>query len=444
MRNLRRGRLLLGLALGLGLVAVLGVSALVRTRLAARPPELAYRSVQEPGWPTALEVPLGFTVHEIASGLKNPRFMVVDTDGSIIFASESMRAVVRLSDLDGDGRFEHQEILADGLPFVHSVAFVNGQLYAAAEDRVVRLSDFGADGRARRVDTVIGNLPSGITDQYGHRTRTLVASPDGKLFTSVGSSCDVCVETEPMRAALLRSDLDGSNREIFAHGLRNTVGFAVRNTEGGPQLWGFDMGRNNLGVGIPPERFVRLEEGRDYGWPYCVLQTEARGPAPDNLVPTPEPYFEASVVGDRCQSVERPRYTFPAHWAPLGILFYVGKSFPSEYQGDALVAFHGTATDQTGDLRGGYNVVRLHMEDGAPVWDQELLRGFAIGRRAWARPTGVTEAPDGSLLVSDDTGGRISASATRAKGSESCFRSPRRPAVSNRDQRRAYSGFRAR
>jgi glucose/arabinose dehydrogenase len=407
LRNLHRNRLRLGLALGLGLVAVLGVSALLWKRPVPRPPELVYHSVQAPGWPTALEVPLGFTVTEIASGLKNPRFMVVDADGSIIFASESMRAVVRLRDLDGDGRFEHQEVLATGLPFANSVAFVDGQLYAAAEDRVVRLSDFGADGRARRVDTVIGNLPSGITDQYGHRTRTLVASPDGKLFTSVGSSCDICEETEPMRATLLRSDLDGKNLEIFAHGLRNTVGFAVRNTADGPQLWGFDMGRNNLGVGIPPERFVRLEQGRDYGWPYCVLQTEARGPADENLVPKPDPYFEASVVGDRCQSVERPRYTFPAHWAPLGIVFYAGQSFPSGYRGDALVAFHGTATDQTGDLRGGYNVVRLHMEDGAPVWDQELLRGFVTGRSAWGRPTGVTEAPDGSLLVSDDTGGRI-------------------------------------
>lgn len=349
-----------------------------------------YIQIQRPGWPTALEVPAGFTIDEVASGLNRPRFMARDGDGSIVYGSDGASEVVRLRDSDGDGRYETRQVIAGGLPFVHSVAFVNGELYAAAEDRVVRLSGFGPDGAASSVTTVVGGFPSGAKGLYNHRTRTLVVGPDGALYISVGSSCDVCIEASPLSAAVLRANADGSGLTVFASGLRNTVGMAFKPDSG--QLWGMDMGRNNIGPGLPPEELNLIQQGKSYGWPSCYGDRQ----------PNPE-YNDAA----RCAATEAPRYSFPAHWAPLGMTFYDAAGFPATYQGDALVAFHGSASDQTGGSRVGYSVVRVRFKNGQPVAHEDLLRGFVIGGDAWGRPAGLLTLPDGSLLVSDDFGGRI-------------------------------------
>jgi glucose/arabinose dehydrogenase len=356
----------------------------------ASDPGPAYVAVRRQGWPGPLEVPAGFTVTEAAAGLTRPRFMAIDpADGSLVYASDGASEVVRLRDLDGDGVYERRERIAGGLEYVHSVAFHAGALYAAAEDRVVRLSDFGPDGAARRITPIISDLPTGATDLYNHRTRTIVFGPDGKFYLSVGSSCDVCVEQSPLRAAVLRANPDGSNLEVFAAGLRNSVGIAFRPYTA--ELWGLDMGRNNLGPDLPPEELNRIEAGKTYGWPYCF----------GDGVPNPE--FNDPAL---CATSERPRYLFPAHWAPLGITFYDGQRFPPAYNGDALVAFHGSAADQTGE-RVGYNVVRVRFRDGNPVGYEDLLRGFVIDGAVWGRPAGVLVDRDGSVLVSDDFGGRI-------------------------------------
>jgi glucose/arabinose dehydrogenase len=349
-----------------------------------------YHQVRQPGWPAPLEVPVGFTVEEVASGLKGPRFMARDADGSIVFGSSGTSEVVRLRDTDGDGRYETARTVAGGLPFVHSVAFVNGQLYAAAETQVVRLADFDARDAARTRQVVIDNLPGGATDLYGHRTRTLIVGPDGKLYLSVGSSCDVCQEDTSLRAAVLRANADGSGLEVFAGGLRNSVGIAFRPFTS--ELWGADMGRNNIGDGIPPEELNLIAQGRNYGWPYCYGD---RAPNPEYNDPA------------RCATTEPPRLTFPAHWAPLGLAFYDQVGFPPSYIGDAIIAFHGSAKDQIASYRSGYNVVRVRFKDGQPTSYEDLVRGWVVNNEAWGRPAGVLVMPDGSVLISDDFGGRI-------------------------------------
>jgi glucose/arabinose dehydrogenase len=348
-----------------------------------------YHAVQQPGWPHPLEVPVGFTIEEVASGLTSPRFMARDPlDGSLVYGAMTANQVVRLRDTNSDGRYDQQQVVADGLTFVHSVAFVSGQLYAAAEDRVVRLGNFDANGRAQSVETILP-LPQGARDLYNHRTRTLVQGPDGKLYLSVGSPCDACEDSNPQRAALLRFNTDGSNLEIYASGLRNTVGFDWRPFTN--ELWGADMGRNNLGQNKVADELNRIEQGRTYGWPYCY----------DNNVPNPE-FNDPS----RCASATPPVFNFPPHWAPLGFTFYRGGTFPPSYQGDALVAFHGTARDQVQDL-GGYNVVRVRFKDDQPVSMEDLVHGWNASGDTWGRPAGLLEMPDGSLLISDDASGRI-------------------------------------
>jgi glucose/arabinose dehydrogenase len=348
-----------------------------------------YHQVQAPGWPHPLEVPAGFTIDEVASGLKGPRFMAIDPlDGSLVYGSSTTSEVVRLRDTDGDGRYDQTQTVAGGLAAVHSVAFINGQLYAGAEDRVVRLSNFDSNGTARQADK-IADLPSYAGDQYGHITRTIAVGPDGKLYVSVGSSCDVCEEPSPQRAAVLRMNVDGSGLEVFASGLRNTVGFAWRPFTS--ELWGADMGRNNLGQDVVHDELNRLEQGKNYGWPFCY----------DDKVPNPE--FNDPA---KCAGSTSPALNFPPHWAPLGLAFYDQVGFPPAYQGDALVAFHGTARDQVQQL-GGFMVSRIKFKGGQPVGLEDLVRGWNAGGDIWGRPAGLLVLADGSLLISDDLGGRI-------------------------------------
>jgi glucose/arabinose dehydrogenase len=360
-----------------------------------------YHQVQAPGWPHPLEVPNGFTIEEVASGIPSPRFMAIDPlNGSLVYGSSTTSQVVRLIDTNGDGRYDQTQIVAGGLAAVHSVAFVSmggtggvPALLAAAEDRLVRLGNFDASGTARQVDKLL-DLPSGAKDLYGHRTRTIARGPDGKLYISVGSSCDVCVEDTPLRAAILRANLDGSGAEVFASGLRNTIGFDWRPSADGvtpPVLWGADMGRNNLGQDRVADELNLLEQGNNYGWPYCY----------DDGVPNPE--FNDPA---RCAGTTPPAFKFPPHWAPLGFVFYTGPNAPPSYRGDALVAFHGTARDQVQTL-GGYMVARVRFQNGKPVAIEDLVRGWNADGDTWGRPAGLLVQPDGSVLISDDAGGRI-------------------------------------
>jgi len=262
------------------------------------------------------------------------------------------------------------------------------ELLAAAEDRLVRLSNFDSSGAARQVDQIAA-LPSGAKDLYGHRTRTVALGPDGKLYVSIGSSCDVCVEDTPLRAAIVRMNVDGSGLEVYASGLRNTVGFDWR--PGTSELWGADMGRNNLGQDRVHDELNQIVQGGNYGWPYCY----------DDRVPNPE-----FADPGKCAATIAPALNFPPHWAPLGLVFYNRFGFPAAYQGDALVAFHGTAKDQVQTL-GGYSVARVRFKSGRPIATEDLVRGWNANGDVWGRPAGLLADRDGSLLISDDLGGRI-------------------------------------
>jgi glucose/arabinose dehydrogenase len=151
------------------------------------------------------------------------------------------------------------------------------------------------------------------------------------------------------------------------------------------------MGRDNLGPDLPPEELNLLRDNYNYGWPYCY----------GNRHPNPE-YADPAL----CADTPPPSFVFPAHWAPLGIDFYDQAVFPG-YRNDALIAFHGSAPSQTGNDREGARVIRVRFEDGRPIGYHDLVRGFGLGNRTWARPAGVLVAPDGSVLVSDDYGGRM-------------------------------------
>lgn len=335
-----------------------------------------------------LEVPAGFDIQLIAEGLRRPRFMALDARNTLYVAEQEAGAITRWRDTDGNGTLEAQGTFATDLPIVSSLTFTGARIVAATETQLVFFDSASAEeGNTVRTGTV--ELPSGSRDLYGHRTRTVILGPDNKLYISIGSSCDLCEETDPLRATVTRYNLDGTQPEVVARGLRNSVGIAFR--PGTNDLWGVDNGRNGLGDQQPPEELNKLVQGGDYGWPYCQ----------GNRVPSPE--FNNAT---RCATTIAPEWQMQAHTAPLGLTFYDGLNFPPTFQGDAIVAVHGTAASEVSRLA-GYNIVRIRFKDGKPVAQEDLVRGWLVDNQWWGRPVGLLVDRDGSLIISDDGAGRL-------------------------------------
>jgi glucose/arabinose dehydrogenase len=330
-------------------------------------------------------LPAEFGISVFADNLKGPRMMVVGPDNVLYVAERGANRILRLPDRDNDGLVDGIEVAADGLNAPSSVAFhPDGSLYVGETRRVLRLQDPDGDGLFQEQEVIVNGLPSG-----GHSTRTVLFSTDGMdMYVSIGSSCNVCVEDDPRRAAIVRYAPDGSGETLFATGLRNAVGLTFR--PGTDEFWATNNGRDWLGDDQPPETVYLVREGDDAGWPYCHA---GRIEDPDYGTP------------GSCNGILSPMVEMQAHSAPLGLTFYTGDQFPPEYQDDLFVAFHGSwnRTEST-----GYKVVRVPL-DGESVGPVE---DFASGwlredGSQWGRPVDVITGPDGSLYISDDGRGRI-------------------------------------
>lgn len=335
-------------------------------------------------------VPEGFGVQVFADELAGPRFMAIGPDGVLYVADRGNDRIVALPDADGDGQADEIRVVADGLNNPHNLVYHEGAWYVAVTEGVVRLIDTDGDGVAEARTTLIDSY----TPPGQHSSRTIVFLPDGRLLLSAGSTCNVCEETDPRRAAITSYDSpigqdQLTGEQVFASGLRNAVGLAVHPETG--QLWVTNNGRDLLGDDLPPETVYRVDEGTDYGWPSCHSGT----------VVDPEFGFDGA-----CASVGQPAVTIQAHSAPLGLTFYTGSTFPTEYQGDLFVALHGSWNRS---VPTGYKVVRIPMANGTPAGPVE---DFATGwlnsdGNADGRPVDVTVGSDGALYVSDDKGGFI-------------------------------------
>ncbi len=333
-----------------------------------------------------LVAPPGFKVTLFASGLTNPRMIAIGPDGEAYVSEMGAGRVTRLPDRNHDGRADGSEVIAADLNEPHGLAFLGRRLYIAENQRVIRVTIPPGGGAGESLSVVIPDLPFG----GGHFTRTLAIDPGAQhLFLSIGSSCNVCIEDDPRRASVMRFAVDGSQGEIFAHGLRNAVGLAFR--PGTDELWATENGRDNLGDDLPPEEIVNiLQEGGDYGWPTCY----------GDRVPDPT----VGGTADHCASTIPPALTDTAHVAPLGCAFYTGNAFPSEYDGEFFVCCHGSWNRS---VPAGYKVLRVHVEGGMPVRAETFLGGFRRAGVVHGRPVGVCTAADGSLLVTDDLAGFV-------------------------------------
>ncbi len=336
-------------------------------------PEEASSSVDE------IHLPEGFRIEVFASGLGSPRFMAFSPDGILFATIIGQGKTVALPDKDKDGKADKVITFIKKLNRPHSIAFYKDYLYIGETDQIVRFKYNGFDSTPGKKEVVVPNLPAG-----GHFTRTVGFGPDGKMYVSVGSSCNVCEEKDERRAAILQFNLDGSEGKIFAKGLRNSVGITW-NPET-KELWATDNGRDWLGDDLPPEEINIVKEGSHYGWPYCYGER-----VPDSDYGNP----------DFCKNTTPPVFKMQAHSAPLGLTFYTGKLFPPEYRGDLFVAFHGSWNRS---VPTGYKVVRIKIKDGKPQKIEDFATGWLQGQRAWGRPVDVIVGADGSLYVSDDRG----------------------------------------
>jgi len=327
-------------------------------------------------------VPPGFKVEAFAENLGRARFMAFGPDGVLYVSSIRAGTVLALPDRNKDGRADEVITFADGLRLPHGLAWKDGWLYVGETHQVARLRDTDGDMKADAREVVVRDLPAAKM----HFTRTIGFGPDGGLYVSVGSSCNVC-EDEPRRAAVLRFNADGSGGEVYARGLRNAVGFVWR--PGTSDLWATDNGRDWLGDDLPPEELNLVVKGGDYGWPYCY----------GNRVTDPE--YNNSA---RCRNTQPATFEMQAHSAPLGLTFYDGKMFPEEYRGDCYIAFHGSWNRS---VPTGYKVVRVRFKDGKPIGIEDFIDIWFKGGRVSGRPVDVKVGPDGALYISDDHGGRI-------------------------------------
>ena len=219
-----------------------------------------------PGQVGGLEVPSGYTVTPFATDLIGPRFMAIAPDGTLLVAERGNDRVVALPDRDGDGVADETVVVGSGYDDAHSLAFAaDGTLYVAGTGTLFAV-ELGPDLRERSRRAIL-DLPAGGV----HTTRTVAVLPDGRLLISVGSSCNVCWEEDPRRAAILIADADGSNSRVFMHGLRNAVGVAVDPATG--TAWATVNGRDMLGDDVPPETLYRVEDGANAGWPRCHAGT---------------------------------------------------------------------------------------------------------------------------------------------------------------------------
>lgn len=338
----------------------------------------------------SLKLPQGFSIAPFATGLQNARIIAVAPDGAVYVSRRDQGDVLLLKDNDGDGKADGAPIAVAHRAGAHGLAIHDGKLYLTTVKEIF-VADIKPDDTLSDLTMIIGDLPDG--GQHGNRT--IAFGPDGMLYISVGSTCNACNESNPESATLLRAAPDGKSRVIFASGLRNTIGFAWNPASG--ELWGMDNGMDFLGDDVSPEELNRIEYGKMYGWPHVF------GAGDINPQSTPE----GDITKDQWKAMSAPMVMgYTAHAASMQMLFYPGGMYPADYAGDAFVTFRGSWNRNPAS---GYEIVRVHFQDGGPKSFEPFVTGFLSdgGKTHFARPMGLAVAKDGALLMGDDANGVI-------------------------------------
>ena len=350
---------------------------------------------QTPASLSSLVLPAGFHADVFAENVGNARMMALGPQGTVFVGSQNAGKVYAVVDRDHDYKADQVVTIASGLSQPNGVAMRKGALYVATTNQIVRLDDIERhlDAPPRPV-TVRDNLPN---PNQGHTWKFIAFGPDDMLYMSVGSTCNICAPAA-MTAAIVRMKPDGSAMEVFAEGVRNSVGFAWHPIT--RELWFTDNGRDMLGDDVPNDELnVAYKAGLHFGFPFCH-----QGDVSD-------PQFGTQRA---CSTTESPVQKLGAHVAAIGFTFYTGDMFPARFKNAAIIAQHGSWNRSTPS---GYRVMVALTEGRRVTGYEPLVDGFlppsgaAGGRGATAaatgRPADVLQLPDGSVLFSDDRGNRL-------------------------------------
>ena len=345
---------------------------------------------------TQIKLPPGFTIDLYATGVPHAREMVMGAKGTLFVGSRDYNKVYAIVDRNNDHKADQVYTIAEGLKDPSGVAFRDGSLYVAEISRITKYDNIEANLEKPPTPAVV---KSDLPTETHHGQKFIRFGPDGLLYVPVGAPCNVCERPDDQRfATILRMKPDGTETEVFASGVRNSVGFdwhpATR------ELWFTDNGRDLLGDDIPPDELNHApKKGLAFGFPYCHA----------GEVKDPE-------FGDRrpCTEFQAPARKLDPHGAAIGMRFYTGTMFPAEYRNQIFIAEHGSWNRS---VPIGYRVMVAKIEGNkvtsftpfAEGWLQGVAnsQGTKTTGQTWGRPADVFVMPDGALLVSDDFAGVI-------------------------------------
>lgn len=334
-------------------------------------------------------LPEGFSI-EVFARVNNARSLVLTENGTLFVSNRGGDKVYAVRDTDGDWKADERYEIASGMRMPNGIAFRDGSLYVAEVSKLWRFDN---------IESNLNNppAPTKIYDDYPtdahHGWKYIAFGPDGKLYVPVGAPCNICESRNEMYASITRMDPDGSNREVYAHGVRNTVGFTWHPVTG--EMWFTDNGRDWLGNDEPPCELNRVSEtGQHFGYPYCHGG-----------------YFKDPEFGDKfpCDDFVNPAQNLGPHVAPLGLKFCTSQAFPDEYQNQIFIAEHGSWNRDADVGHTGHKITMVKEENGIGVSYSDFATGFLNKETntAWSRPVDLIFAPDGSMLFSDDLSGTI-------------------------------------
>jgi len=333
-----------------------------------------------------LQLPVGFSISIYADNVPNARTLALGDSGVVFVGTRQQGDVYAVKDSNGDGVADKRYVIATGLYMPNGVAYKNMNLYVAETNRIIRFKHIEHHlGKVLKPDVIYDELPS---DKH-HGWKYLRFGPDGKLYTAVGAPCNVCLPEKDIYSSLVRLNPDGSEFEILAQGIRNSVGFDWQPKTN--QLFFTDNGRDHLGDNTPPDELNKWSETmQHFGFPYCH----------GGMIADPE------LAGNKvCSQFTAPEWKFKAHMAPLGVRFYTGKQFPERFVNQLFVAQHGSWNRTKPH---GYRIALIKFKQGKPFSEQAFITGWLTkDGTVLGRPTDILQMPDGSLLIADDTLGVI-------------------------------------
>ena len=337
-----------------------------------------------------LSVPENFSVSVFAL-VDGARALHYAPWGEWLVSLPTQGSIIGLRDTDGDGTADQTRTVLSGLRCPYGLAIRDDTLFVAQSTSIARFNHLWGEGTPVPSGVVVDGLPD--SGCGAHHFRPLAIDPAGAFYIAFGSSCNVCIEADTRRSTVWKYAVDGTGRE-FARGLRNVVDLSFDPASG--MLWAATNERDALGDDIPPEPVTPVNEGADYGWPYCYWNGDSW--QVDARVPSRNP---------RCEGLTR-YFGVQAHSAPLGITFPVGTGLPETFRGNGFASYHGSWNRS---IATGYKVARVITNEGRPVASEDFVTGWNIGPRgpgdAWGRPVDIQEGPDGSLFLTDDVAGAV-------------------------------------